>query len=194
MRHTARMAMPLHHGLMTLDEFIALPEDNSVRYELQEGVLIMSPRSARPNLLAVQRLSNQLDAQIPVEWECVIDFEVVVRAEEPATLRVPDLVITRVEGPEQRLVAADVLLAAEIISPGSRSVDLRLKPFEYAEAGIPHYWVIDLAPPLPTITVFGLGAPGDGYRESQAAAGELVVTQPFPLRIDIDALVARRGA
>jgi len=179
---------------MTLDEFVALPEDNSVRSELQEGVLIMSPRSARPNLLAVQRLSNQLDAQIPFEWESVIDFEVVVSAADPATVRVPDLVITRVEGPVQRLVADDVLLAVEIISPGSRSVDLRLKPFEYAEAGIPHYWVVDLAPPLPTITVFGLGAPGDGYRESQTATGELIITEPFPLRIDIDALVARRGA
>jgi hypothetical protein len=35
---------------------------------------------------------------------------------------------------------------------------------------------------------------GDGYRESQPATGELVVVEPFPLRVDIDALVARRGA
>jgi Uma2 family endonuclease len=187
------MAMPLHRGLMSLGEFIDLPEDNSARYELQEGVLVVSPRSARPNLLAVHRLCLQLDNQIPVEWEGVIDFEVVVKSVEPATLRVPDLVITRVDGPHQRLGAADVLLAVEIISPGSRSVDLRLKPFEYAEAGIPHYWVIDLDPPVPSITVFGLGAPGDGYRESQTATGELIVVKPFPLRIDIDALVARRG-
>jgi hypothetical protein len=29
--------MPLHRGLMTLEEYDALPDDNSARYELQEG-------------------------------------------------------------------------------------------------------------------------------------------------------------
>jgi hypothetical protein len=40
------MAMPLHDrgSLMTLDEWIALPEDNTYRYEPQEGVLLVSPR------------------------------------------------------------------------------------------------------------------------------------------------------
>ncbi|SHK58576.1 hypothetical protein SAMN05443637_108153 [Pseudonocardia thermophila] len=42
---------------------------------------------------------------------------------------------------------------------------------------------------MPTITVFGLGAPGDSYRESRTATHELVVTELLPLRIDIDALV-----
>jgi hypothetical protein len=37
--------------------------------------------------------------------------------------------------------------------------------------------------------VFGLGAPGDGYRESQTASAELVVREPFALRVDIRALV-----
>jgi hypothetical protein len=53
--------------------------------------------------------------------------------------------------------------------------------------------VIDLDPPIPSITEFGLGAPGDGYEESQTATHELVVVEPFPLRIDIDALVKRRA-
>jgi Uma2 family endonuclease len=82
-----------------------------------------------------------------------------------------------------------VLLAVEIISPGSRNVDTHLRSVEYAEAGIPHYWLVDLDPPAPTITVFGLGAPGDGYLESQTVSGELVVRQPFALRVDIEALV-----
>lgn len=187
------MAMPLLRGLMTLDEFIALPEDNSARYELQEGVLVVTPRSARPNQLAVHRLAIQLDAQMPPEWESIIDFEVVVRDTEPGILRVPDLLVTRVDGPSARVAASEVLLAVEVMSPGSRNVDLHLKPAEYAEAGIPHYWLIDLDPPAPTITVFGFGAPGDGYVESQTATGELVVSEPFDLRVDIAALVARRG-
>jgi hypothetical protein len=61
------MAMPLRHlgSLMTLDEWVALPEDNAYRYELQEGVLLVSPRAARRHQLAAQRLSQQLDGHLP---------------------------------------------------------------------------------------------------------------------------------
>ena len=179
---------------MTLEEYDALPEDNTAHYELQEGVLVVSPRAVRKHQQALARLAGLIDAQLPRGWECVIDFEVVVRTEHPVILRAPDLVVVAVGGPEKRVTATEVLLAVEIISPGTRNVDTHLKSFEYAESGIPHYWLIDLDPPAPSITVFGLGAPGDGYEESQTATGELVVREPFPLRIDIDALVARRGA
>ncbi|OZM77596.1 hypothetical protein [Pseudonocardia sp. MH-G8] len=53
--------------------------------------------------------------------------------------------------------------------------------------------MVDLDPPAPTITVYEPGAPGDGYVESRTVAGELVVQEPFAMRIDIAALVARRG-
>ncbi|MGH3941095.1 MAG: Uma2 family endonuclease [Pseudonocardiaceae bacterium] len=108
-------------------------------------------------------------------------------------MRVPDVVVTRVGGPEGRLAAPDVLLAVEIISPGSRSVDLHLEPYEYAEAGIPHYWIVDLDPPAPSITVFHLGAPHDGYIKAPATTDELITTVPFTLSIDIPALVTRRS-
>lgn len=189
------MAMPVNRpgSLLTLDDWIALPEDNTSRYELQEGVLLVSPRAARRHQLAAQRLAQQLDAQLPAKWESVLDMEVVVLAAHPPTVRVPDVVVTWVGGPEDRLPAADVLLAVEIISPGSRSVDLHLKPYEYAEAGIPHYWVVDLDPPAPSITVYHVGAPEIGYVEAPAATGELVTTAPFDLRIDIPSLVAPRS-
>jgi Uma2 family endonuclease len=188
------MAMPLHGGLMSLDEYDALPEDGSARYELQEGVLVVSPRAVRKHQRALQRLSAEVDRQLPAAWETVIDFEVVVRAESPPTIRAPDLVVVPVDGPQKRVHAREVAVAVEIISPGSRNVDPHLKAFEYAEAGIPHYWLIDLDPPRPSVTVYGLGAPGDGYAVSQHAVGELVVAQPFEIRVDLDALTATRGA
>jgi Uma2 family endonuclease len=186
------VALPIPRELMTLDEWDALPEDHSAHYELQEGVLVVSPKPARRHQRALVRLASQMEAQLPSEWEVLPDFEVVVQADGPATVRAPDLVMVHVEGPEKRVAARDVLLAVEVISPGSRKIDTHMKPFEYAEAGIPHYWVVDLDPPAPSITVYGLGAPGDGYVESQTATGTLIVQQPFEMRIDIRALVDRR--
>ena len=187
------MAMPLHRTLMTLEEFVALPEDDSARYELQEGVLVVSPKPARGHQTAMLLLAMQIHQQCPRDWQVVVDFEVIVQADGPATVRAPDLVVIGYGGPDKRLAASEVVLAVEIISPGSRNVDLHLKPFEYAEAGIPHYWVVDLDPPAPSITVFGRGAPDDGYVESRTAGGELIVAEPFDLRIDVDALVDRRS-
>jgi Uma2 family endonuclease len=186
------VALPIPRELMTLDEWDALPEDDSAHYELQEGVLVVSPKPAKRHQLAVTRLASQMERQLPVDWDVVPDFEVVVQAEGPATVRAPDLVMVRAEAPENRVVAGDVLLAVEVISPGSRKIDTHLKPFEYSEAGIPHYWVVDLDPPAPSITVYGLGAPDDGYVESQTATGTLIVQEPFAMRIDIGALIDRR--
>jgi Uma2 family endonuclease len=186
------VALPIPRELMTLDEWDALPEDNSAHYELQEGVLVVSPKPAKKHQLAVTRLAAQVEWQLPIDWDAVADFEVVVQAEGPATVRAPDLVIMPADGPEGRVAAGEVLLAVEIISPGTRKIDTHMKHFEYAEAGIPHYWVVDLDPPAPSITVYGLGAPGDGYVESQTATHELIVQEPFPMRVDIRALVDRR--
>ncbi|OLT12195.1 hypothetical protein BJF78_24960 [Pseudonocardia sp. CNS-139] len=183
------MAMPFPRGLLTLEDWDALPEDNSAHYELQEGVLVVSPRPARWHSNALLALGMQIRPQCPPGWQTLLEFEVVVDGDPFPTIRIPDILVTHADGPEARVPADAVVLAVEIISPGSRKVDLHLKPFEYGEAGIPHYWVVDPDPPAPSITVFGLGAPGDGYVESQrAVTGELVVEEPFPLRIDVAAL------
>lgn len=75
---------------------------------------------------------------------------------------------------------------------GSRNVDLHLKPYEYAEAGIPQYWVVDLDPPASTLTVTTLGAPGEGYVEQPAISGALRATVdldgPVELTVDVAAL------
>jgi Uma2 family endonuclease len=183
------MATPFPRGLMSLEDWDALPEDSSAHYELQEGVLVVSPKPARMHQKAMTRLVGQIESQCPPSWEAVADFEVLVQADALPTVRAPDVVVARTGGSEKRAPADEVILAVEIISPGSRKVDLHFKPFEYAEAGIPHYWVVDLDPPAPSITVFGLGAPGDGYVESQrGVTGKLMVTEPFPLTIDIAGL------
>lgn len=183
------MAPPIPHGLMTLEDWDALPEDNSAQFELQEGVLVVCPKPASPHQDAMMLLAFQLHQQLPAGFKVLAAFEVLVFAAAPPTVRAPDLIVLPRSGPLKRATASQVLIAVEIISPGSRVTDMVRKAYEYARAGIPHYWVIDLDPPALSITVYGLGAPGDGYVESQRATDELVTTVPFPLRIDVAGLV-----
>ncbi|WP_343601379.1 Uma2 family endonuclease [Mycobacterium sp.] len=174
--------------LLSLEDWEALPEDNGAHVELQEGVLIVTPRPLRPHARAVFRIAKQLDDQLPADLEAIIDFEVCVDAAHPPTVRIPDVVITRKAGPEQRLNGSDVLVAVEVFSPGSRRTDTVTKRSEYAEAAVEHYWIVQLGPP---VTLTALRRVGEsGYQESAEVAGEFTTSVPVPLRLDLDALGA----
>ena len=171
---------------LTLEDWDALPEDNSAHFELQEGVLIVTPRPLRPHARAVFRIAKQLDDQGPDDLEAIIEFEICVDAAYPATVRIPDVVITRKDGSERRLDGSDVLVAIEVVSPGSKRTDTVTKRSEYAEAGIEHYWIVELGPP---ITLAALHLAGEfGYQESPAVTGTFTTNAPVPLRLDLDAV------
>jgi Uma2 family endonuclease len=153
---------------------------------LQEGVLIVTPRPPRPHARAAFRIAKQLDDQLPGNMEAIIEFEVCVDAAYPPTVRIPDVVITGKQGPERRLDGADVLVAIEVVSPDSRRMDTVTKRSEYAEAGIEHYWVVELGPP---VTLTALHLAGDfGYQGSPAVTGIFTTNAPVPVRLDLDAL------
>ncbi|OHU98986.1 hypothetical protein BKN37_19890 [Mycobacterium talmoniae] len=97
--------------------------------------------------------------------------------------------MTRTEGSPRRLHGPEVLVAIEVISPGSRRTDTVTKRSEYAEAGIEHYWIVDLGPPV-TLTALRL-AGTIGYQESPAVTGSFTTSAPVPLRLDLDGLTAR---
>jgi Uma2 family endonuclease len=88
------------------------------------------------------------------------------------------------------LRAEDLVLAVEVISPGSRRLDTIVKHSEYADAGVPHYWVVDLGEPgdRPQLTAHHL-AGEFGYADSGPAVDTFAATEPFPVRIDLDALL-----
>ncbi|WP_064438663.1 Uma2 family endonuclease [Hoyosella altamirensis] len=168
----------------------ALAEDSSVHVELQEGVLIVSPRPLLPHARAVNRIWRQLDDQLPAGLEAITEFEVCVDAGPLPTIRIPDIVIARPGDAVNRLAANAVLVAIEVISPGSRKTDLITKRVEYSDAGIQHYWVVDLEPPV-TLTAFHQ-AGEFGYQESPSATGVFATKSPVPMQILLDGLIAPR--
>ena len=72
--------------------------------------------------------------------------------------RIPDLTVWG--APQPRTVwlpLTDLLLAVEIVSPGSAPIDEVVKLREYAAAGIPRYWMVE-RDAAQTVTLHVLGA------------------------------------
>jgi Uma2 family endonuclease len=62
---------------------------------------------------------------------------------------------------------------------------LPVKRAEYADAGIPHYWIVDLDAPG---SLVACRLTDSGYRDERAVTGTYSASEPFPVRLDLDAL------
>ncbi|WP_280299685.1 Uma2 family endonuclease [Nocardia neocaledoniensis] len=186
------MTAPWPDHLLTLADWDSLAEDNSRMYELVEGVLIVSPRPTSLHQRVIKRLAWQLEPQLAAEWEVLGEVEVVIDRSPPPTVRVPDLcVVPAVSEAVPRWEADEVTLAVEVLSPGTRRTDRITKFAEYAEAGIEHYWIIDLEAPV-SLTAYRLA--GEHYEVVVDANGPTAI-ELLERRVTIDpaALVAARG-
>lgn len=182
--------------LLAIADYAALGEDDRNRWELQEGNLVMSPSPTPRHMVAAAELYAQLRTQLPSDLRAVpaVDLDVQLVPEgHPGTARRPDLVIVRrsefdrVDRDGGLLRAADALLVVEIVSPGSRRTDTLIKRGEYADAGIPHYWIIDVEAPVSLVACHLAGE--FGYQDSGETTGAFESSDPFPVRVDLDALI-----
>ena len=176
--------------LLTIQEWDALPEDVCRRFELVDGVLQMSPQPASNHQVAMAVLCAELnEALMAQQLIAVPDVDVALVESFPPLLRAPDVVVVPLAdartGPK-RYRGDQVRLAVEIVSPGTARVDRVAKMAEYAEFGIPNYWIIDLDGEV-ALDAFTLV---DGaYRPSLATAtGRVAMTEPAEVTIDLPAL------
>lgn len=163
----------------TVDDLRYLPDDGR-RYELLDGELIVSPAPFPLHQRASGRIYLPLCSACPPELEAFyapIDYEIDVN-----TCLQPDLVVMRRAdvGLKARLRRPAVLVV-EVISPGSRKIDLQRKPPAYVRSGADFYWTFD-----PESVEFVAWRRRDGrYVELANATGEqrLRLAEPFPVEI-----------
>jgi Uma2 family endonuclease len=185
------VTVPWPDHLLSLTEWDALPHDPTRRYELIEGVLLVTPRPAVFHQRAMVHLTTALNLQLPPDLCAVADVEVVVESLGPATVRVPDVIVIPTslgDTNPPRVDASDVLLAVEIISPGSMRTDRVMKLSEYADAGIAAYWLLDVAEP---VTLSGYTLVDGDYEITAEGSGVLELRTPAPVRIDLNELISR---
>jgi Uma2 family endonuclease len=191
---TSKPVAPQH--LLTVAEYLEIGEIEPGYSELVEGRLLMSPSPGYPHGRATGELYVQMHSQVPPDLEVLLDMDVDLQlapADKPGTVRRPDLiVIPREAGRRMRreggvLRASEVMIAVEILSPSSRRTDNVHKRNDYAEAGIPHYWILDVTEPISLLVCHLAGE--FGYADGGAVTGRFITTEPFDLEIDLDALL-----
>src|SRR5580698_2926723 len=117
-----------------------MPDDGR-RYELIDGMLIVSPVPAMPHQRVGFFLGILLEEACPDDL-VVFGTPVNVRFSLRTALE-PDVVVARVEDSRGVRLEQTALLVAEVLSPDSVLRDLNLKKAAYERFGIPSYWVVD---------------------------------------------------
>jgi len=151
-----------YQGEWTEDAYYALNANFLV--ELRNGCLEFPPMPTIAHQLIVQFLFKLLDAFVAAR-----SLGTVLVAPVPVHLqlqhaREPDIVYIRPGRPRFKdgyPHGADLVVEVVSGGAGDRERDIEVKPKEYAEAGIPEYWIVD--PEEQQITVLTLD--GKTYRE-----------------------------
>lgn len=173
---------------MTLEEYLNYDDGTDTRYELVDGILIDMGAESDVNVVIGSLLFSIFLQFVP--YYCVRRGTEIAVTGNAANTRYPDLVVVTekgaamLAGQKRSLVTLDMpvpALVVEVVSSSdtdktSRDRDYVQKRQEYAQRGIPEYWIID---PLAAI-VWVLKLVGKEYQEQQFTGEEQVVSPCYP--------------
>jgi Uma2 family endonuclease len=163
-----------HHEPLTHKDLESITDEGR-RYELVDGVLLMSPSPRPLHQRVVARLLAAVSRECPRDCEALPAPVDVVLAED--TVLIPDVVVGRREDYTERALVGVPVLAVEVLSPSSRLIDTQLKRATLARAGCPYYWIID--PYLPSLLCLTL-RDGEYVVAAEGLKEDLVtVNEPF---------------
>lgn len=146
------MSVLAHREPWTFEELVDLP-DTGERCEVVDGNLVVTPAPSQQHQRVCGEIVAELSRACPPEWRAYSPFPLPLGTDG----RIPDVAVVRTDAPRgggSPYPAGPEFfgLVVEVVSPRSRKTDRFLKPGEYAEAGIPLYWRVELEP---EITIHG---------------------------------------
>jgi Uma2 family endonuclease len=165
-------------GDWTVEDLDRLPDDG-LRYELVDGVLLVSPSPLVPHQLALASLLLRLGNAAPPHVR-VLPAPLDITFSRTRLLQ-PDIVVFHVDQLAGHKVLGVPLLAVEVLSASTRATDTTLKRRVFEQAGVPSYWLLD--PEVPSLTALELV---DGrYHEAAMSRDDerFDVRRPFPITV-----------
>lgn len=167
----------------TVDDLDALPNDDHLRYELVDGCLLVTPPPPLRHQSAAAQLAFLLHGAVGDGWRVIGEAGLRI---DRVNYRVPDVMVIAASAlTKAKADPGDMLLAVEVMSPSSVSTDRVTKPAQYAAAGIPYFWRVELREPV--LVTHALE--GGDYRETGRFVAEVVVAEPVPLRFGLARLL-----
>jgi Uma2 family endonuclease len=168
-----------HGRPFTVDDLEAMPDDGN-RYELIDGMLIVSPAPGTRHQKITYELYGVLSKACPEEFE-VLGAPYAVRLSHILELQ-PDVLVGHAEDFTDKLLPVAPVLAVEVLSPSSVINDLNNKKATYQRLCVQSYWVID--PEEPALTAFELDDESIYRKVAEVRGAEVFEAQrPFPVRI-----------
>lgn len=163
-------------GPYTYADLAGLPEDGP-RHELIDGELFVSASPRPVHQTVAFNLAMLLHAELPRELRVYGNGVDIVLA--PNTVLVPDVVVVRRADIAEHNIPAVPVLAVEVLSPSTRSVDLVSKKNRLERAGCEHYWIVDAD--IPAVTCWQLI---DGrYHQTVHAEHDQLATVEHPVAL-----------
>lgn len=92
----------------------------------------------------------------------------------------------RARGQGRLLRAPDAVLVVEVIAPESVRTDRVHERTDYANAHIPHYWIVDIPGPVSLTACHLTGE--SRYVADGAVTGAFRTAEPFPFELDLSRL------
>jgi Uma2 family endonuclease len=174
---TSMAVMPRVSDDWTVDDLEHLPDDG-LRYELLDGILLVTPAPMPIHQGVLGELYKRLDAACPRHLKVFVaplDWQ-----PDRRTSLQPDLLVVPRDDIGPKNVTRPLTLAVEVLSPSTRRKDQVLKFSKYADSNVASYWIVD--PHEPSVVAYDLVA-GSYLEVARAQGGEkFTVANPFPLR------------
>ncbi|MCL2520135.1 MAG: Uma2 family endonuclease [Spirochaetaceae bacterium] len=127
----------------TIEDYNRLTEEGGLRYQLEDGLLLMSPSPSGSHQRLLLKLGSQLEYHFK-DGECWVfpDFDVQLFPDED-TIYCPDLLVLcdKLKYTERKIIGAPNFII-EIFSPSTGGFDLSDKREQYQRAGVKEYWVV----------------------------------------------------
>ncbi|WP_433374231.1 Uma2 family endonuclease [Actinoplanes sp. CA-142083] len=173
----------------TVDDLDAMPDDG-VRRELLDGVLLVSPSPTDIHQIIAGRLMVALEESCPAEFQVTQGVEIRMNSRKAF---IPDVLVATDQAARRRTrtyLPHEVVLAIEIVSPTSISMDRITKPALYAAAGIPFYWRIETGDGL-IVHAYKIDPEHEVYRPDGTFQDKIVATEPWKIDLPIARITPR---
>jgi Uma2 family endonuclease len=183
---------------MTLKEFLTYDDGTNTRYELVDGVLVEMSLGTGKHGRAIHRLAKRLEAaaaNLGTDWLALPGL-VGVETDVPGKtdhVRIPDITMLPeaqwdaiADRPGSATIFRDEpapIVVVEVLSPSTKSTDLKEKRAEYIKRDIPEYWIIN--PTSKEITVLRLE--DEAYTEVGVFLGNNAIVSPTFPNLDLTA-------